>query len=67
MVGPWQLFLMLHVVLFIICIILLINLKTSSVIKILWVIPMFFILWIGNICFLIWRSCQIRKTTKTGR
>ena len=58
MVGIWQILILMHIVLFIICLILLIKCKTSSVNKFLWAIFMFFIILVGNICFLIWRSRQ---------
>lgn len=60
-VGIWQLLLLMHIVLFVIGMILLINFKTSFVNKVLWALFMFLIPWIGSISFLIWRNYQLKR------
>ena len=52
---------LLHFVLFLVSLILLINLKTSWINKILWTITMFFFLFIGSVSFLIWRRYELKK------
>ena len=61
MVGIWQLLMLSHIVLFVICLILLIKCNTSFIHKLLWIIFMFFFIIVGNISFLIWRNCHLNK------
>ena len=57
----WQLLMLSHLVLFFVSLILLINVKTSWINKLLWTIVMFFFLFAGSISFLIWRRYELKK------
>ncbi|MFQ8827363.1 MAG: PLD nuclease N-terminal domain-containing protein [Alistipes sp.] len=67
MLGLWQLFVIGIVILWCVALVLLINLKVSSVNKLLWalivtVVPLF-----GSIVFLVWRKHFLKQACESGQ
>ncbi|WP_301903216.1 PLDc N-terminal domain-containing protein [Alistipes ihumii] len=62
MLGLWQLFMIGIVILWCIALVLLINLKISSVNKLLWALIVTFVALFGSIVFLVWRKRILKQT-----
>ncbi|MBS6703702.1 PLD nuclease N-terminal domain-containing protein [Alistipes ihumii] len=67
MLGLWQLFMIGIVILWCIALVLLINLKVSSVNKLLWALIVTFVPLFGSIVFLVWRKRFLKQACESGQ
>lgn len=67
MLGLWQLFMIGIVILWCIALVLLINLKISSVNKLLWALIVTFGPLFGSIVFLVWRKRFLKQACESGQ
>ena len=67
MLGLWQLFMIGIVILWCIALVLLINLKISSVNKLLWALIFTFVPLFVSIVFLVWRKRFLKQACESGQ